>query len=70
VDERRRVERVVALPTLPLPVRHRAQLLVDQREQGVQRRGLPAVERFEQPRDFVLRRLRHSWLTLRRSGRR
>jgi len=38
VDERRRVERVVTLPTLPLPMRHRSQLLLTL-EEYLKRRG-------------------------------
>ena len=68
MDERRRVERITALPPLPLSVRQRPELLVDQRKQRVQRRGLPAIERFQQPRDLLLRCMNHSLLTLRRLG--
>ena len=53
MDERSRVERVVALPPSALSMGYRAQLLVDERKEPVHRRAIALLEGVEQSRNLV-----------------
>jgi hypothetical protein len=53
VDERRRVDRVNQLVQAEMPMRDRAQVIIDQLDQAVERTFVPAAPLFDEARDLA-----------------